>query len=294
MPPGSTPSRPACTAAPWPPPGSATASAPASRAAVAASSSGVTTRVSSDRVRMPQARRSTSHARAPGGYGRAEWRRDLPSAPANGITTVTTRQLCTLHARSRRYSGGDDRRDAEVPGSRVGRAAGGDAARAMAAGSSAPGCRRPARGRRPGRSEPSSTSARSPPRRELRRRLRQRRPRRLPRARDRGDEHAGRARRGRRRPHARADARVPPARRRSRIGSCASGRWQRGWSRPERLGHDLAGSTLGLVGFGRIGQEVAKRAEAFGMHVVFHRRTGRPAARRAARARPTSSRSTSR
>ena len=50
-------------------------------------------------------------------------------------------------------------------------------------------------------------------------------------------------------------------------------RWQRGWSRPERLGHDLAGSTLGLVGYGRIGQEVAKRAEAFGMHVVFHRRT---------------------
>ena len=46
MPPGSTPSRPACTAAPWPPPGSATGSAPASRAAVAASSSGVTTRVS--------------------------------------------------------------------------------------------------------------------------------------------------------------------------------------------------------------------------------------------------------
>jgi glyoxylate reductase len=51
-------------------------------------------------------------------------------------------------------------------------------------------------------------------------------------------------------------------------------RWKYGWSRPEQLGHDLAGSTLGIVGFGRIGQEVAKRAEAFGMGVVFSRRTG--------------------
>jgi glyoxylate reductase len=52
------------------------------------------------------------------------------------------------------------------------------------------------------------------------------------------------------------------------------GRWQRGWARPELLGHDLAGSTLGLVGFGRIGQEVAQRATAFGMRIVFHRRSG--------------------
>ncbi|MGZ4339650.1 MAG: 2-hydroxyacid dehydrogenase [Gaiellaceae bacterium] len=52
------------------------------------------------------------------------------------------------------------------------------------------------------------------------------------------------------------------------------GRWRRGWARPELLGRDLAGSTLGLVGFGRIGQEVAKRAETFGMRVIFNRRTG--------------------
>jgi glyoxylate reductase len=50
------------------------------------------------------------------------------------------------------------------------------------------------------------------------------------------------------------------------------GRWQRGWARPELLGRDLAGSTLGLVGMGRIGSEVARRAEAFGMGVVHHRR----------------------
>jgi glyoxylate reductase len=49
--------------------------------------------------------------------------------------------------------------------------------------------------------------------------------------------------------------------------------WLGSWSRPELLGRDLAGSTLGLVGFGRIGTEVAKRAEAFGLRVVHHRRT---------------------
>jgi glyoxylate reductase len=51
------------------------------------------------------------------------------------------------------------------------------------------------------------------------------------------------------------------------------GRWRRGWARPELLGRDLAGSTLGLVGLGRIGSEVAKRAQAFGMWVTHHRRS---------------------
>jgi glyoxylate reductase len=50
-------------------------------------------------------------------------------------------------------------------------------------------------------------------------------------------------------------------------------RWRTGWSRPERLGHDLAGATLGLVGLGRIGSEVARRAKAFEMQVVHHRRS---------------------
>jgi glyoxylate reductase len=48
--------------------------------------------------------------------------------------------------------------------------------------------------------------------------------------------------------------------------------WERSWARPELLGHDLGGSTLGLVGMGRIGSEVASRAQSFGMHVVHHRR----------------------
>jgi len=51
-------------------------------------------------------------------------------------------------------------------------------------------------------------------------------------------------------------------------------RWHHGWARPELLGRDLAGSTLGLVGMGRIGKEVAHRGEAFGMRVVHHRRSG--------------------
>lgn len=51
-------------------------------------------------------------------------------------------------------------------------------------------------------------------------------------------------------------------------------RWEHGWARPELLGHDLAGSTLGIVGMGRIGRQVTKRAEAFGMRVVFSRRSG--------------------
>jgi glyoxylate reductase len=52
------------------------------------------------------------------------------------------------------------------------------------------------------------------------------------------------------------------------------GGWRRRWAQPELLGHDLAGSTLGLVGMGRIGSEVARRAEVFGMHIAFSRRSG--------------------
>jgi glyoxylate reductase len=51
-------------------------------------------------------------------------------------------------------------------------------------------------------------------------------------------------------------------------------RWQRGWAKPQLMGHDLAGSTLGLIGLGRIGTQVAKRGEAFGMRVIFNRHSG--------------------
>jgi D-3-phosphoglycerate dehydrogenase len=36
------------------------------------------------------------------------------------------------------------------------------------------------------------------------------------------------------------------------------------------FGHDLAGQTLGLVGFGQVGRRVAQRALAFGMRVIAH------------------------
>lgn len=40
------------------------------------------------------------------------------------------------------------------------------------------------------------------------------------------------------------------------------------WEKKKYMGRELAGRTLGLVGFGRIGREVALRARAFGMHVI--------------------------
>jgi len=38
------------------------------------------------------------------------------------------------------------------------------------------------------------------------------------------------------------------------------------------LGKDIGGATLGIVGFGRIGQEVAKRGRGFGMRILYHDR----------------------
>ena len=40
------------------------------------------------------------------------------------------------------------------------------------------------------------------------------------------------------------------------------------WDRKKFSGKQLHGKTLGVVGLGRIGQEVAKRAKAFGMSIV--------------------------
>jgi D-3-phosphoglycerate dehydrogenase len=42
------------------------------------------------------------------------------------------------------------------------------------------------------------------------------------------------------------------------------------WEKKAFLGTELRGKTLGVAGFGRIGQEVAQRARAFGMHVIAH------------------------
>lgn len=45
----------------------------------------------------------------------------------------------------------------------------------------------------------------------------------------------------------------------------AAGRWER----KKYMGRQLEGKTLGLIGFGRIGREVARRARAFGMRVLI-------------------------
>jgi len=42
------------------------------------------------------------------------------------------------------------------------------------------------------------------------------------------------------------------------------------WEKTKYAGRELAGRMLGLVGFGRIGREVATRARAFGMEVAAH------------------------
>src|SRR4029079_9201069 len=47
-------------------------------------------------------------------------------------------------------------------------------------------------------------------------------------------------------------------------GSLTSGKWER----PKFKGSELYGKTLGVIGFGRIGQLVAKRAQAFEMEVL--------------------------
>lgn len=50
-----------------------------------------------------------------------------------------------------------------------------------------------------------------------------------------------------------------------------AGRWP-GWDIDQYLGRDVHGAVLGVVGFGSIGQAVARRATGFGMEVVHHTR----------------------
>ena len=48
-----------------------------------------------------------------------------------------------------------------------------------------------------------------------------------------------------------------------------SGLW-RGWNLDQLCGTDVWGKTLGILGFGRIGQAVARRAQGFGMRIVYN------------------------
>ena len=45
-----------------------------------------------------------------------------------------------------------------------------------------------------------------------------------------------------------------------------------GWAPTWMLGHRIAGKRLGIIGMGRIGQAVARRAKAFGLQIHYHNR----------------------
>jgi glyoxylate reductase len=54
-----------------------------------------------------------------------------------------------------------------------------------------------------------------------------------------------------------------------------AGHW-RTWGPLTLLGADVAGATLGIIGLGRIGQAVARRARGFDMRVLYHDNERRP------------------
>lgn len=55
------------------------------------------------------------------------------------------------------------------------------------------------------------------------------------------------------------------------LAEMQAGRWQ-GWAPTAHLGGRMAGRRLGILGMGRIGQAVARRAKVFGMEVHYHNR----------------------
>jgi len=55
-----------------------------------------------------------------------------------------------------------------------------------------------------------------------------------------------------------------------------SGEWS-GWSPGSMLGHRVNGKRLGIIGMGRIGQAVARRARAFDLTIAYHNRRRLPA-----------------
>lgn len=58
--------------------------------------------------------------------------------------------------------------------------------------------------------------------------------------------------------------RVPEAERLAR-----NGQWE-GWAPTQLLGADVFGKTLGIIGMGRVGRAVARRATGFRMNVLYH------------------------
>jgi len=48
------------------------------------------------------------------------------------------------------------------------------------------------------------------------------------------------------------------------------GKWEFSWAPTMMLGYDVHGKTLGIIGFGRIGQAVARRAKGFNMRILYY------------------------
>ena len=74
-----------------------------------------------------------------------------------------------------------------------------------------------------------------------------------------------------------------------------AGQWK-GWHLKQLLGVDVHHATLGIIGMGRIGQAIARRAAGFDMRVIYHnrnaagRRTSRSGSTPSGRARTNCSR----
>ncbi|HEX5848468.1 MAG TPA: D-glycerate dehydrogenase [Rubrobacter sp.] len=63
-----------------------------------------------------------------------------------------------------------------------------------------------------------------------------------------------------------------------------AGGWE-WWGPKQLMGRDVWGKKLGIVGFGRIGQAVARRARGFGMEILYHNRSRKEEAEREIEAR---------
>ena len=64
------------------------------------------------------------------------------------------------------------------------------------------------------------------------------------------------------------------------------GRWRVGWHPSMLLGRDVYGATMGVVGAGRIGSAVARRAKGFNMRILFYDVVPRPELERELGAKP--------
>lgn len=49
-------------------------------------------------------------------------------------------------------------------------------------------------------------------------------------------------------------------------------KWKNGWSPELMLGMDIYNKTIGIIGFGKIGQSIAKRAIGFNMKILYYKR----------------------